>query len=50
MVERKAFLANRKHQYRGPQYGEYDCGAQSYKEVDYYENPSLTHLIDELCF
>ena len=50
MVERKAFLANRKHQYHGPQYREHDCGAQSYKVVDCYKNPSLTHLIEELCF
>ena len=48
MVERKTFLAKPKHQYRVSQYGEKDCSAQSQKNRDYYENPSLTHFMDEL--
>ena len=48
MVERKAFLANPKHQYRVSQCGEHDCSAPNKKNGDYYENPSLTHFMDEL--
>ena len=47
-MEREAFLVNPKHQYLVPQYGKHDCGAQSKKDADYYENPSLTHLTDIL--
>ena len=44
----KALLANPKHQYHVSQCGEHDCSAQHKKNVDYYENPSLTHLMDKL--
>ena len=49
MVERKAFLSNLKHQYRVSQYGEQDCSANSKRNGDYYEYPSLSHFTDELC-
>ena len=48
MVERKAFLANLKHQYHVSQNGEHDCGANNKKNGDYYGNPSLSHFMDEL--
>ena len=35
MVERKAFLANPKHEYRASQGGEHDCGANNKKNGDY---------------
>ena len=41
MVERKAFLANPKHQYRVSQYGGHDCSAHTEKNGDYNECPSL---------
>ena len=47
MVERKAFLANSKHQYRVSQCGEHDCNAHNEKNEDYYEYPSLTLFMDE---
>ena len=47
MVERKAFLANPKHQCRVSQYGEHDCSAHNKKNADYYEYPSLTHFADK---
>ena len=47
MVERKAFLANREHQYHVSQCGEHDSSDHKKKNVDYYEYPSLTHLMDE---
>ena len=47
MVERKAFLANRKQQYRVSKHGELFCSAHNEKNGDYYEYPSLTHLTDE---
>ena len=47
MVERKAFLANPKHQYRASQRGELDCSAHNKKNRDYYEYPILSHYIDE---
>ena len=48
MVERKAFLAKPKHQYRVSQCGEHDCSATNIKNGDYYENPSLIHFTDKL--
>ena len=48
MVERKAFLANPKHQYHQTQCGEHDFIANNKRNKDYYDNPSLTHFIDEL--
>ena len=48
MMEKKAFLGNPKHQYRVSQYREYDCSANNKKNGDYYEYPSLSHLMDEL--
>ena len=47
MVERKAFLASPKHQYRVSQYGEYDYSAHNEKNGDYSEYPSLFHFMDE---
>ena len=48
MVERKASFANPKHRYRVSQYGEHDYHANSKKNGDYYEYPSLSHFTDEL--
>ena len=48
IMERKASLANPKHQYCVSQYGEYDCSANNNKNGDYNEYPSLSHLTDEL--
>ena len=48
MVERKPFLAKSKHQYCVSQRGEHDCRAYNKMYGDYYENPSLTHIIDKL--
>ena len=48
MVERKAFLANLKHQCQVSQRGEYDCSAHNKKNRDYYEYPSLSNFTDEL--
>ena len=47
MVECKAFLVNPKHQYHVSQCGEHDSSGRQKKNVDYYENPSLTHLMDK---
>ena len=47
-MERKAFLANPKHQSPVSQCGEHDCSAQSQKNRDYYENPSLTYFTDKV--
>ena len=48
MVERKAFLANPKHQFFVSQTREHDCNAQSQKNGGYNKDPSLTHLMDKL--
>ena len=48
MVERKAFLANPKHEYRVSQCEEHDCSANNNKDGDYNEYSSLPHLTDEL--
>ena len=47
MVERKAFLANAKHQYHVPQCGEHDCYAHNEKRGDYDEYPCLIHSTDK---
>ena len=47
MVERKAFIANPKHQKRASQCGEQDCSAYNKKNGDYYEYPSLSYFMDE---
>ena len=47
MKEKKAFLANPKHQYCPSQGGEHDCRANNKKTEDYYAHPSLSHLMDE---
>ena len=47
MVERIAFLANVKHQYRVSEYGEHDCRTQNEKNGNYYEYPSLTYFTNE---
>ena len=41
MVERKAFLADPKHQYRVFQCGERDCSAHNKKNGDYYDFPNF---------
>ena len=48
MVERKAFLANPKHQDRVSQCGERDCNANNKKNGDYYEYRSLSHFMNEV--
>ena len=48
MVGNKAFITNRKLQYRISQYGEHDCSSNNKKNGDYYEYPSLSHFTDEL--
>ena len=48
MVERKASRAKQKLQYHVSQWGEHDCSVESQNNGEYYENPSLTHLMDEL--
>ena len=48
MVERKTFPTNIRHQYHVPQCGKHDFSAINKKNGDYDENPSLTHLMDEL--
>ena len=48
MVERKAILANPKHQDRLSQCKEHDCSANNKKNGDYHEYPSLSHFTDEL--
>ena len=47
MVERKAFLANAKHQCRVSQSGEHDYSAHNKKNADYNAYPTLHHFIDE---
>ena len=47
MVERKALLANPKHQYHASQWGEHDCGAHNKENTDYHEHPSLTYFTEE---
>ena len=47
MVQRKAFRANPKHQYRLSQKGEHDCCAHNEKNGDYNKYPSLSHFMDE---
>ena len=47
MVERKAFLAKLKHEYRASEQGEHDCSAHNKKSEDYYEYPNLTHFTNE---
>ena len=47
MVERKAFLANPKHQYRVSQYGEHDCSTYNEKNEDYNWYPSLPYFTDK---
>ena len=47
MVERKAFLANPKHQYRVSQHGENDYSAHNENNGDYNEFPSLSHYTNE---
>ena len=47
MVERKAFLANPKLQYRVSQYREHDSSNHNKKNEDYYEYSSLSNFIDE---
>ena len=46
MVERKAILANPKHQYHVSQYGELDCSPHNEKNGGYYEYLSLTMNIN----
>ena len=46
MLERKAFLANPKHQYRVSQQGKHDCYAHNKKNGDYYEYPGLSLFTD----
>ena len=48
MVERKAFLANQKHQDHLSQYGEHDCNDKNKKNGDYCECPSLYHFTNEV--
>ena len=48
MVERKAFIANLKHQYCVSQRGEHDCKANNEKNRGYYENLSLSNFMDEV--
>ena len=48
MMEKKAFLGNPKHQYHVSQCGECDYSANNEKNRDYYEYPSLPHLMDEI--
>ena len=47
-MERKAFLANLKHQYLASQWGEHDCSAHNEKNGDCYGYPSLSHFTSEL--
>ena len=47
MVERKAFLANPKHEYCVSRCGEHDCSAHNRKNGDYNEYTSLSHFADE---
>ena len=47
MGERKAFLANPKHQNRASQCGEHGCSANNEKNRVYYEYLSLSHFTDK---
>ena len=47
-MEKEAFLANPKTQYRVSQWGEPDCSAYNKKNGDYYEYPTLSYLTDGL--
>ena len=46
MVERRAFLANPRHQHHTSQWGEHDFSANNKKNGDYYKNPSLFDFTD----
>ena len=46
MVERKAFLANPKHQCHLSQCEEHDCSATNKNNRDYCKRPSLSHFTD----
>ena len=46
-MERRAFLANPKHQYRESKHGEHDCSANNNENGDYYEYPSVSYFTDE---
>ena len=48
IVERKAFLANPRHQCYVSQWGEHDCSAYNKSNGDCYEYQSLSHFMDEL--
>ena len=48
MVDRKAFLANPKHQYHASQCEEHDCSAYNKKNGDYKEYQSLSHFTNQL--
>ena len=48
MVEKKALIANPKHQYCVFQCGEHNYSANNKKNGDYYEYLSLSHFTDEL--
>ena len=47
MVERIAFPANPKHQDHVSQRGEHDCSAKNQNDGNYYEYPSLSHVMDK---
>ena len=47
-MERKAFLANPKHQDHLSQCREHDCSANNNKNGDYYEYTSLPYFTDKL--
>ena len=47
MIERKAFHANPKHQYRVSQYEEYDHSVHKKKNGDYFKYPSLSEFTSE---
>ena len=46
IVGRKAFFAKSKHQYRASKWGEHDYSAHDKRNGDYYDYPSLSHLMD----
>ena len=48
MVDKKAFFANPKHQYRVSQFEKHDYSANNKKGGDYYHYPSLSHFADKL--
>ena len=47
MVERNAFLANRKHQYHASKCGEHGCSTHNEKNGDYNEYPSFSYFMGE---